>query len=157
MQVLTHEMMNSLTPISSPSESLESLLRTDAVRRAGRDRRGCRGARSDSTSAAWGSWDSSSAIARSRSCLPRSGSRCAWINCCRASIGLVSATLRDKGIEYRTVLSPPDLGVDADPQLLEQAVINLLRNAADAVVAVEREEGGAPPRIEVTWSVVRVR
>ncbi len=54
---------------------------------------------------------------------------------------LLSATLREKGIEYRTVLTPSNLSVDADPQLLEQAVINLLRNAADAVVAVTREAG----------------
>jgi signal transduction histidine kinase len=57
---------------------------------------------------------------------------------------LLGPVLREKGVDYRTSISPPDLSTDADPQLLEQAVINLLRNAADAVVGVEQ------PRIDVT-------
>jgi signal transduction histidine kinase len=57
---------------------------------------------------------------------------------------LVGPALREKGVDYRTSITPLDLSTDADPQLLEQAVINLLRNAADAVVGAEH------PRIDVT-------
>jgi C4-dicarboxylate-specific signal transduction histidine kinase len=57
---------------------------------------------------------------------------------------LVGPALREKGVDYRTTIVPADLCADADPQLLEQAVINLLRNAADAVAGVER------PSIEMT-------
>ena len=57
---------------------------------------------------------------------------------------LLGPVLREKGVDYRTSITPAGLSIDADPQLLEQAMINLLRNAADAVVGVEH------PRIDVT-------
>jgi two-component system, NtrC family, nitrogen regulation sensor histidine kinase NtrY len=56
---------------------------------------------------------------------------------------LIGPGLREKGVEFRTSIAPDDLTADADPQLLEQAMINLLRNAADAVAGAEN------PRIEV--------
>jgi signal transduction histidine kinase len=89
-RVLAHEMMNSLTPIASLSESLEALAElTEGIER------------------------------------------------------LMSATLQQRGVTYRSRVTPLGLGVTGDRQLLEQALINLLRNALDAVV------GTAQPLIEV--------
>jgi signal transduction histidine kinase len=149
VQVLAHEMMNSLTPISSLSESLESLLRQESIRGAATTNE-VAGALEAIRRRSLGLMDF---VERYRSVaeLPAPKRQPLRMDQLLSGIDrLLSSTLRERGIEYRTVVSPPDLGVDADPQLLEQAMINLLRNAADAVTAVKRDEGGAPPRIEVS-------
>jgi signal transduction histidine kinase len=60
---------------------------------------------------------------------------------------LLAATFLEKGIVYHACVEPDDTTVTADPQLLEQAVINLLRNAADAISDVR------PARIDVSCSM----
>ena len=42
-------------------------------------------------------------------------------------------TLEQKNIELETILKDPDLVLEADPDLLEQLLINLVVNAIDAV------------------------
>jgi two-component system nitrogen regulation sensor histidine kinase NtrY len=150
VQVLAHEMMNSLTPISSLSESLESLLRSDA---------GARGVTSSGPSAmaddVAGALEAikrrslglMSFVERYRTVAELPSPNRQPVRMDRLLFGierLIGPALRDKGVEFRTSVDPPELSADADPQLVEQAVINLLRNAADAVVGVES------PRIEVT-------
>ena len=148
VQVLAHEMMNSLTPISSLSESLESLLRSgstsaDPARQA---------AMTDEVAGALEaikrrSLGLMSFVERYRTVaeLPSPKRQPVFMERLMSGIDrLVGPVLREKGVDYRTTITPPDLCADADPQLLEQAVINLLRNATDAVVGVER------PRIDVT-------
>jgi signal transduction histidine kinase len=56
----------------------------------------------------------------------------------------MSGTFREKRIAYRWRVTPGDLSLSADPQLLEQAMINLPRNAAEAVA------GLAQPCIDVS-------
>jgi C4-dicarboxylate-specific signal transduction histidine kinase len=56
---------------------------------------------------------------------------------------LMSTTFRDRGISFANRIVPPDVVVHADAELLEQAVINLLRNAVEAV------ENISGPGIEV--------
>jgi signal transduction histidine kinase len=43
-----------------------------------------------------------------------------------------------RGIQLRTSASPRNLEISADADLLEQVLINLLRNAVDAVAAAEQ-------------------
>ena len=60
-----------------------------------------------------------------------------------------------------TLISGPDIDLMADPDQLEQMLINLLRNAADAVLesanAAGNSNGSKPPaeepRIELTWKL----
>ena len=149
VQVLAHEMMNSLTPISSLSESLETLLRNGAPMgtTSADEVAGALEAIRRRSHGLMGFVERYRTVAE----LPAPKRQPVRMEQLLSGIDrLLSATLREKGIEYHTALSPTDLTVDADPQLLEQAVINLLRNAADAVSAVKREAGEAPPRIEVT-------
>jgi nitrogen fixation/metabolism regulation signal transduction histidine kinase len=135
--VLTHEMMNSLTPIASLSESLETLLRGHAEEEVA-------GAIEAIKRRSRGLMDF---VARYRAVaeLPAPQRRRVRVNeLLRGIERLLAPAFRDKGIAYRSFVSPDDLACLVDPQLLEQAVINLLRNAADAVADAET------PRVEVT-------
>jgi len=144
--VLAHEMMNSLTPIGSLSESLEPLLRDTLAARA---------------SAGSEILDALEAIRR-RSAglidfveryravadLPHPRAQHVQLEELLGGVSrLLSARLAQKGIVYQADLDPPHLSLHADPQLLEQAVINLLRNAIDAV------SGAREPAIQVTCRI----
>ena len=140
--VLAHEMMNSLTPISSLSESLETLLRGREDARDPQEE--VAGALEAIKRRSRGLMDF---VGRYRAVaeLPAPQTqRVRMDEFFRGIDRLLAPTFRDKGVAYRSSVSPADLACVADPQLLEQAVINLLRNAADAVA------GAREPRIEVT-------
>jgi signal transduction histidine kinase len=133
--VLAHEMMNSLTPIASLSESLEQLLRSNqeasgAVEVIKRRSRGLM-----------------DFVERYRAIayLPPPRPETVCVAALLSDIDrLLAPTFLEKHIECRAQVEPPDTSVNADPQLLEQAVINLLRNAADAV------RDSRPARIEIS-------
>jgi two-component system, NtrC family, nitrogen regulation sensor histidine kinase NtrY len=122
--VLAHEMMNSLTPIASLSESLEELLHPNeeasgAVEVIKRRSRGLM-----------------DFVERYRAIAELPAPRPQRVRMARflSDIDrLLAATFIEKSITCRASVEPVDTTVMADPQLLEQAVINLLRNATDAV------------------------
>ncbi len=136
-RVLAHEMMNSLTPIASLSESLESQLRgSDAPGEAAESleaiRRRSRGLMEF--------------VERYRKLAERPRPQPAPLPLTELTAGLerlMSASFRERGVSFRSLVTPATLEVNADRQLLEQALLNLLRNALDAVVGVDQ------PLIEV--------
>jgi nitrogen fixation/metabolism regulation signal transduction histidine kinase len=139
-RVLAHEIMNSLTPIASLSESLEQLLQartgeSEVVEALEVIKRRSHGLMSF--------------VERYRTVaeLPTAAPRAVAVKPFLDGIErLMSTTFRERGISFATRIAPEGVVAHADAELLEQAVINLLRNAVDAV------EGAVSPGIEIRCS-----
>ena len=136
VRVLAHEMMNSLTPIVSLAESISALDGPDA--------------RAEAASAI-------EVIARRSSGLMSFIERYRRVAEVPSPVveeieaaefltgieGLIRRQLGGKAIVFSSRVEPGDARIRADPELLEQALINLLKNAAEAV------DGRPDPRIEL--------
>lgn len=134
VRVLAHEMMNSLTPICSLSDSLASRLRS---------------APQDGVAAVSPSEVAQAveAIARRSAGLmnfveryrrladlpPAARREVALGRFIDGLDQLMAPLMRSAGVDYASAVEPPALTVQADADLLEQATINLLKNALDAV------------------------
>lgn len=146
VRVLGHELNNSLTPIKSIAGSLSGLLqrqpRPDDWEEDMRDGLAVIGARSESLSRFIGAYSRLAKLPRPR----------------LAPVRVEELARRVAGLETRLkveVAAGPDLTVQGDGDQLEQLLINLIRNGADAAL----ETGGG---VRVTWgsengnAVVRV-
>lgn len=136
-RVLAHEMMNSLTPICSLAESAAGQLRAS-------------GASADLAEAM-------EVIVRRGSGLmhfvdryrqvtdlpPPRKERLALSEVVAGLDRLMAPQMAEAGVAYASRVSPQGLKLTADPDLLEQALINLLKNALDAV----RGRDGAAVRL----------
>lgn len=132
--VLAHEMMNSLTPIASLSESLETLIKRSYLITRGPTHisdeileslevinRRSRGLMNF--------------VERYRAVaeLPEPRLQNTSIQPLLRGIGrLLEPVLIERNIDYSASVHPTDLCFSSDPELLEQAIINLLHNAIDA-------------------------
>lgn len=139
-RVMAHEMMNSLTPIASLSESLERLMQgadadvevvaaLEAIKRR--------------------SHGLMSFVERYRAVAELPAPTTTVVDVSQFLDGierLMSSTFRERGIAYESRVVPADLLARVDRELLEQALINLLRNAVEAVTDTPS------PRIEVECS-----
>ncbi|HET7133644.1 MAG TPA: ATP-binding protein, partial [Gammaproteobacteria bacterium] len=141
IRVLTHEIMNSATPISSLAATAAELL-AEARKHPGE------------TSAIDDAHDAVETIAtrssglvhfvdnyRRLTRLPKPSPRC----CAAAGLldraaQLMQPELAARGIALSRSVTPRNLEIDADPELLEQVLINLLRNAIDALGDTARPE-----------------
>jgi two-component system nitrogen regulation sensor histidine kinase NtrY len=151
-RVLAHEIMNSLTPIASLSESLESLAHAE-IGALGRD-----ATEPSELIAALGvikrrSHGLMSFVERYRQLAELPLANFMSIRADRFMQGierLMSASLRERGIRFRCHVTS-DFSFTADPELIEQALINLISNAADAVA------GAAEPAIDIRCELREAR
>jgi len=71
--------------------------------------------------------------------------------------GFAEADARMRRVRIRSQLSSEDLELDADPVLLQQVLLNLLRNGMDAMAATEPERREIVVRTERNGSTVTVQ
>ncbi|HLY78908.1 MAG TPA: ATP-binding protein [Caulobacteraceae bacterium] len=130
VRVLAHEMMNSLTPICSLSESITARLAEP------------HGAAVEADIS-----EAAEVIARRSHGLMHFVERYRRLTDAPAAVKtrspatelvrrldlLAAAMIGDESITYSSTVQPAWLTIEADPDLLEQAAINLLKNAVDAV------------------------
>jgi two-component system nitrogen regulation sensor histidine kinase NtrY len=137
IRVLAHEMLNSLTPIASLSESLarrpsvvadpEAEAALQVIAR-----------RSENLMAFVDRY-------RAMAQVPEPDPRTIPLKALADDIAqLMAGSLAAAGARFTVEVTPANLRLSADPGLLEQAVINLLKNALDATA------GRAPPVISLT-------
>jgi len=132
VRVLAHEMLNSLTPIASLAESLQRRLDQPAEIAAAVEVIARR---------SHGLMDF---VDRYRKVaeIPSPALKPVPLAPFVAALDqLMSPMFEAAGVAYRSRVEPADLGVGVDAALLEQALINLLKNAADAVA------GAASPSV----------
>jgi len=137
-RVLAHEMMNSLTPIVSVSESLASHI--ERARLPGSDI-------PDAIEAirrrSVGLLDFVQRY-RQASDLPKPVLNAVRLGEFVAGLdGLMVSRFREKGVDFQSAVSNPDREIAADSELLTHALINLLTNAIEAVSSV------AQPAVEL--------
>lgn len=135
VRVLAHEMLNSLTPICSLSDSVAARLRSSA------------GAEVVPGESSLEIAQAVEVIARRSAGLMNFVERYRKLANMPAAIRVVipmrefvdaldrlmNPLIREAGVDYASEVEPEDLSVEADRDLLEQATINLLKNALDAV------------------------
>ncbi len=136
VRVLAHEMMNSLTPILSLTESLQApggppspAETAGAIEVIARRSSGLM-----------------SFVERYRRVadLPEPRPRdLAAADLVAGLDRLMAGLLSERAVAYQSRVDPPDVRLSADPELLEQALINLLKNALEAAAET------ADPRIEL--------
>jgi nitrogen fixation/metabolism regulation signal transduction histidine kinase len=130
VRVLAHEMMNSLTPICSLSENIAARVgeadtptaRAEIIEAA--EVIGRRG---------HGLMHFVERYRRLTDAPPAVKTRTAVTDLVRDLDRLAAAMIGADAIDYSSAVQPSWLTLDADPDLLEQAAINLLKNAVDAV------------------------
>jgi two-component system nitrogen regulation sensor histidine kinase NtrY len=127
VRVLAHEMLNSLTPIVSLSESIQrrgtsDAEMADAIEVVARRSRGLM-----------------TFVDGYRRVAEIPAPRLAPIGLCAfldELSRLLGPVLQSTNVTLRTNVEPPDLAAMADADLLEQALINLVKNGVDAVAGV---------------------
>jgi signal transduction histidine kinase len=145
-RVLTHEIMNSLTPIASLAATAASLLPE-----GGGDEQAAASTRSRDVAEALQTIDRRSQglmrfvhAYRSVTLIPKPQFRIfPVLEIVRRAEKLLQEKLNRQGIAFSFEVEPPSLELTADPDLMEQVLLNLLLNALDALAGREN------PRIRI--------
>lgn len=145
--VLTHEIMNSLTPVASLSHTAREMvgdIEPQLPAGATRDLAialDAIGRRADSLVAFVASYRSLSNLPEPRPELVRIAELFDRV------AALMARGWEERGGNVSFVVEPPTLELMADPGQLEQALINLLKNAADATTHLARPEAQVRARL----------
>jgi len=143
IRVLTHEIMNSITPISSLASTVQSILKNNVQGQAFPDPESLDDInsavntiqrRSEGLIHFVNSYRNLTRIPKPNFQIFRIGSLFERIK------NLMSKELEEKGIKFSQCVTPESLELTADPELVEQVVINLLINAEQSLEAKESAE-----------------
>ncbi len=142
VRVLGHELNNSLAPIKSIAGSVETLLSRDPLPRDWQEdaRRGLE-VISSRSAALTRFMDAYARLAKLPPPRPQ-------------PVDLAALVRRVVAMEPRVpiaVTPGADIRLVADPDQVEQLLINLLRNAAEAVLELPGDEGVSPGQISLSW------
>jgi len=128
VRVLAHEMMNSLTPVCSISESLLAKLRAgDAEPAEMAEAMEVIARRSGGLMNFVERYRRLTELPQAEKSTLRAADLVHGLD------GLLAPLVAEAGIDYGSQVEPAGLVLHADPDLLEQAMINLLKNACEAV------------------------
>lgn len=145
VRVLTHEIMNSMTPVTSLAQTAAALMR-EADKGTDADVGDARAAVETLARRADGVMhfvESYRQISRTPDVRRRTFEVAPWA---RELESLFRASDRAEGVALDLEVSPESLTLDADPDLLCQVLINLMRNAAEAA-----RDHAAEPRIRLAF------
>jgi len=156
IRVLTHEIMNSITPISSLTETVDEILagherETPTTSEYVEDMDNVRQAITTIGNRSKGLLNFLE-IYRNLTRIPKPNFRHFYAqDMFDKAIELLAPKFEEKNIETTIKLFPKDLKILADPDLIDQVLINLLLNAIDAVS--DKKSGKSKPRITIVASV----
>jgi signal transduction histidine kinase len=140
IHVLTHEIMNSLTPVASLSRTASDLLIENQSQLPALDYQDLRMALDAISRRATGLADFVSSY-RSLSNVPAANPELIELDHLLARLyALVSKDWTDRGGQVHLRCEPANLSVMADPNQLEQALINLIKNAEEATANLQQPE-----------------
>ncbi len=146
IRVLTHEITNSITPISSLAATVREMLleedKEDLLLKAveGEDLEGVRGAIDTIQSRSQGLLNFVE-VYRNLTRIPKPNFRYFKVTeIFERSERLLKPRMNELGIQCTNKVFPPDLMITADPDLIDQVIINMILNAMDAVKGREDAE-----------------
>ena len=140
LQILSHELMNSLTPLASLAQSANELLAEGGARdiQTARESLGVIARRTDGLHRFVESY-------RQLARLPEPAPRVVSLAQLLAEAGqLFETRWRPRGVALELAAPSPDIMIRLDPDLTLQALSNLMTNAAEAAL-----EGGGPPVVRL--------
>ncbi len=143
IRVLTHEIMNSITPISSLASTVQSILKNNVQEQSSPDPESL----DDINSAVNTIQRRSEGLIhfvnsyRNLTRIPKPNFQIFRISSQFERIKkLMSKELEEKGIKFSQCVTPESLELTADPELVEQVIINLLINSEQSLEAKEAAE-----------------
>lgn len=162
IRILTHEIMNSVTPISSLTETMQSVLVDDDKPKGASELTddtikdlafslGTIQKRSDSLLSFVDSYRKLTRVPRPR--LDRVDSK----ELLESSLKLLEAEINKMGIEVLTQFDDPPLEIDLDRSLIEQVLINLLTNAIHALENTENPKITVRSYLHDRRSVIQIK
>lgn len=144
-RVLTHELMNSLTPVSSLADTATTMLadlkkETDSESDIGREVEDIHSAVEAVARRSQGLLHFVENYRQVMRVPPPVISTFHIGDVFERTQRLMQSDLDERGITASFDVAPAELQIDADPDLLEQALINLIRNARDAMEECDQKE-----------------
>lgn len=144
-RVLTHELMNSLTPVSSLAETATKMLvdlseETDAESELGKEVSDIHSAVEAVARRSQGLLNFVESYRQVMRVPPPEIQQFPIMDMFERLDRLMRSDLEEKGISFSIEVTPGELKMRADSDLLEQALINLIRNARDALGDCEQKE-----------------